>query len=69
MLPGLLQQLQQELLAEGVNPDKAAQVIADLQYCLADWCLVALCEMVSQVTCVRKAEVEQLSTLRDKQHL
>ena len=69
MLPGLLQQLRQELLAEGIDPDKAAQVIAGLQYCLADLCLVALCKIVSQVTFVCKAEVEQLSTLRDKEHL
>jgi hypothetical protein len=36
MLPGLLQQLRQELLAEGIDPDKAAQVIDSLQCCLAD---------------------------------
>lgn len=44
MLPGLLQQLRQELLAEGIDPDKAAQVFQGLQYCLANVCLVDLCK-------------------------
>ncbi len=69
MLPGLLQQLRQELLAEGIDPDKAAQVIVGLHYSLAVLCLVDLCNIVSQVTFVHKAEVEQLSTLCENQHL
>ena len=69
MLPGLLQQLRQELLAEGIDPDKAAQVIAGLQYCLADSCFVALCKIVSQASFVYQAEVERLSPLLAKEHL
>jgi hypothetical protein len=69
MLPGLLQQLRQELLAEGIDPDKAAQVIDSLQCCLADLYLADLCKIVSQVILVPKADIEQLSALCERQHL